>query len=38
MSSLGLQEEFNHELPREQQYDIEILTETVPTTIPQLNI
>lgn len=27
----------NHELQREQQYDIEALAETVPTNVPQLN-
>lgn len=33
----SMQDAFNHELQREQQYDTEALTETVRTTVPQLN-
>ncbi|XP_073955775.1 uncharacterized protein isoform X1 [Choristoneura fumiferana] len=33
----SMQDAFNHELRREQQYDTEALTETVRTTVPQLN-
>lgn len=32
-----MQDAFNHKLQREQQYDTKILTETICTTVPQLN-